>query len=232
MNEALAKYISDARTKGHSNEKIQHDLVAGGWSEAMVKAGLKGEDPLEVPPPPPAPAITAAAPIVSASDPVAGTDTAVKVVSMKTTAGIEYLIMFISMWVAAMSLGAVLHSLVDQAFGQDSVYTTVVSFSTAALVVSLPIFAWLFLYLKRKELAHPEIRRDQNRKAAVQLTLIITFIIGIIKLVMYVYQLLNTGNADAGGGGSVVGNFLHTLITLGIAGGIFFYYWRDEHRKA
>jgi hypothetical protein len=232
MNPSLKKYIDAGREKGHSDDQIKAELLKSGWEEAMVTAGLKGEEPMDEAPPPPPPSST---PQPKASEQITGTDDAVKVVSAKTTAGLEYSIMFLSLWIAAISLGAVLHSAVDKAYGNESVYTNTISFSSAALIVSFPIFAWLFLWLKKQEAAHPELRRDQNRRGAIQLSLIVTFIVGIGKLIFYVYQLLNTGNSDtefaSSTSDSVIGNTLHTLITLSIAGGIFGYYWNDEHRK-
>ncbi|HEY6736247.1 MAG TPA: DUF5671 domain-containing protein [Candidatus Saccharimonadia bacterium] len=230
MNEALEKYLRAARHKGHSDDRVRTDLLAAGWDAAAVDAALGAKADDLVPPPPPPPG--AAAPAATAPAAPKSGDL-VRVVPYRSTAGLEYLILFISLWVAAMALAAVLHGLVDTAYStSDSFYEGVNTLASAALIVSFPIFAWLFLRLKKQELHNPDIRRDISRKNAVQLTLIVTFLIGLGKTIFYIYQLLNLGNADVSGGHTYLTETLHTLITVGISGGIFWYYWRDDHKKS
>jgi hypothetical protein len=237
MNTSLERYIITARAKGHTDNQIKGDLLEAGWDEDLVTGGLKEAGDL-VPPPPP-PSSTHAKPAKDTKSAAGAktleTDSAdkfVKVVPYRSTAGLEYLILFISLWVAAMSLAAVLHGIVDMTFGKgDSFYEGVNSFATAALIVSLPIFSFLFLRLKKQEMVNPDIRRDVNRKNAVQLTLVVTFLIGLGKTIFYIYQLLNIGNSDVSGVGVFASELLHTIITVGISGLIFVYYWIDDHKK-
>ena len=56
--------------------------------------------------------------------------------------------------------------------------------------------------------------------------LLVAVLLGIGHIVSYIYSLMNASDANV----TPVGNLLHLVITLGIAGGIFVYYWRDEHR--
>jgi hypothetical protein len=68
----------------------------------------------------------------------------------------------------------------------------------------------------------------------VQLALIVSFVWGLFRLMTYVYSLLNGGSGNDFLGSdntNPVANLLHTLVTLAIAGTIFVYYWRDEHKK-
>ena len=223
MNESLKKYIHDAREKGHNDERIHADLTGAGWNSAMVKSGLSGGEDVPIPAPPPGDSSS-----LESSD---SRDRLVKVVPYRSTAGLEYLILFISLWISASALAAVLHGSVDGLLGTDqSVYQGAMSFSASALIVGLPIFGFLFLRLKKAELADPDIRRDLNRKNAVQLTLLVTFLIGVGNTIFYIYQLLNGGSTD-GTSGSILGSTLHTLITVAISGVIFVYYWLDDHKK-
>lgn len=163
------------------------------------------------------------------------------VVQSFSTRGLEYIIMFIAMGVAALALGSLLHSTVNTLLGSTASYGTsdgVVSLATAALIVALPIFGFLFLRLKRAEQTEPELRHDPSRKRAIQLTLVITFLIGLGNIIYFLYNLMSgsirdnynlVGSPAASG---VLGNFIHLLITLAIAGGIFAYYWYDEHHQA
>jgi hypothetical protein len=233
-NSALQDYITKAREKGHSDDRIKRDLVDAGWEAAMVTAGLAGDDGLIPPPPPPR----------TGSRPAAGQP--ISVVQNLTTRGLEYIIMFIALGVTALSLASLLHSNVNNLMGNSDAGTLgnneVVPLATAALVVALPVLAVLFLRLKKAENHDPELHHDPSRKRAIQLTLVVTFLIGLGNIIYFVYGLM-TGNSSNSGGyeynaiGSqsytgVLGNFVHLLITLIIAGGIFAYYWFDEHRKA
>lgn len=197
MKAALSHYIDLARRKGRTDDQIIKNLVEAGWDEATARAGLTEDDSLLPPPPPPGQPEPATGHTTAHSQAgfEAGRPGIVKVVSYRSTAGLEYLITFISLWVAAMSLASVLHSLIDTLIGNsDSLYEGIATFATAALLVSLPILAFMFLRLKKRELKEPAIRTDPSRKAAVQLTLIITFVIALGRTAFWIYQLMNVGN--------------------------------------
>lgn len=230
MKASLSHYIDLARRKGRTDEQIIKNLVEAGWDETTAQAALAEDDGLLPPPPPPnqpehvyqsrSAALTADKPGV------------VKVVSYRSTAGLEYLITFISLWVAAMSLASVMHSLIDTLVGNsDSFYEGIATFATSAMLVSLPIFIFMFLRLKKREIWEPVIRTDPSRKAAVQLTLIITFVIALGRTAYWIYQLMNVGNMPLVGNASYLSETLHALVTVGVSGLIFGYYWVDDHRK-
>jgi hypothetical protein len=230
MNHQLLQYIAFAKEHKMPASDIRANLVSAGWDAAQVDAALAaGDDALLMPPPPPG-APVGAAPSGGVSGRPAGP---IAVTEQRTTRGLEYTIMFLAMAVTAVSLGALLHNLVDGAFGHATDDNGFVTYATAALIVSLPIFALLFLRLKRAEAKGPELRHDPSRRHSVQLTLIVTFLWGLFRLVAYIYSLLNPTNDSYLGSNisSAGGNFLHTLITVGIAGLIFVYYWIDEHKK-
>lgn len=232
MNYQLLQYIKFARDKHMTTDDIRANLVAAGWDVEQVEAALHAPDKMMlVPPPPPAPAGSLSgqgeAVIGHGASPIA-------VVQQRTTKGLEYTIMFIALGVAAVSFGEVLHNTVDTVFGNQGSQDAV-SLAASALIVAFPIFALLFLRLKKAEKRDPAIRSDASRRHAVQLTLIVSFAWGLFRLVTYIYSLLNSGSDLASSLGSdnssPVANILHTLITLVIAGTIFAYYWVDEHRK-
>lgn len=237
MKASLETYIDLARRKGRTDEQIIKNLVEAGWDENTAQAAVAEDDSLLPPPPPPGqPEMAsnrhAAHAIASHSAFESGRPGIVKVVSYRSTAGLEYLITFISLWVAAMSLASVLHSLIDTLIGNgDSFYEGIATFASSALLVSLPIFTFMFLRLKKRELGEPAIRTDPSRKAAVQLTLIITFVIALGRTAFWIYQLMNVGNMPLVGNASYLSETLHALITVGISGLIFGYYWVDDHRK-
>jgi hypothetical protein len=222
---ALTDYIAAARKKGHADDQIKVDLVAAGWNAKAVASALNPSDELPVPPPPP--------------DQDSNVPRAV--VQALSTRGLEYIIMFIALAVSAFALGSVLHSTVNTLFtSYDSVLSSggTVPFAASALIVAFPILVYLFLRLQKAELADPALLRDPSRKRAIQLTLIVTFLIGLGYVIKFLYSLLSgpqeygyTMMSTSSSANSLLGNFIHLVITLAIAGGIFYYYWREEHRN-
>lgn len=256
MNPEIIEYIKQARKLKASNEDIESMLLAAGWPADQVRAALHANLELPVPPPPPhelaeAPTPNPQAPVMPVH-PVGPAPVAV--VQSMSTRGFEYIIMFIALYITSSSLGALLHNFVNNAFVEvsSSPYSSyssndgsLVSYASAALIVALPIFCWLFLRLKKAELADPTLKADPSRRKAVHLTLVITFLIGVFKVIGYIFSLMNSTSSDSyslfsifgffdgsRGSGSAIANLLHTLITLIIAGGIFWYYWNDQHHKA
>jgi hypothetical protein len=207
VNAVLQDYIKAARTKGHNDEKIKLDLVSAGWDEQSVADGLKGEEP---------PTAT-----------LLGTDSSIKIVALSTAAGLEYAIMFLSLGVAAASFIGILFSAIDKTYGPVTVSSGHVPAVAAALIVSFPIFAGIFLWLNKREQRQPELRKDQNRKRIVQLSLIVTFLIGLGLVTLYAYRLLNAVELKS----SPLVEGLHLITSLGVSGLIFGYFWFDEHRK-
>lgn len=236
MNQQLLQYINFARDRQVKDQDIRANLIGAGWEVGQVDAALSaGPDAAILPPPPPAPAASSAGVMVGMAAPGPAVGAPIAVVQQRTTKGLEYTIMFLALGASAISLGALLHDMVSSGIGGDAGSSDVVSFAASAIIVALPIFAVLFLRLKKAELANPGIRSDASRRHAVQLTLIVTFLWGLGRLIAYIYSLLNSGAGDSSFLGSdnssPAANLLHTLITLTIAGGIFGYYWFDEHRK-
>jgi Domain of unknown function (DUF5671) len=222
MHRDLYDYIKLARSEHATDEQIQGLLTTAGWSEAQVSEAMTARPFLPAAPIPGGKTTNAAG--------LAGSGSAqpIAVVSNWTTRGLEYMIMFIALGVAATSLGWVLHNFVDSGLGlTGTMFEEGVSFASASLVVTLPIFAVLFLRLKKGELRDPSLRQDSSRKRMTQLTLLITFLIGLTHIVGYIYSLLNPSTANI----SPLGSLAHMLITVLIAGGIFTYYWMDEHRR-
>lgn len=222
---ALSDYVAAARKKAHSDDQIRQDLVSAGWDKKLVSAALASDADLPVPLPPPE------------ND----ADTPRPVVQNFSTRGLEFIIMFIAMGVSAVALGSLLHSSVNTLFGSNEPILSSggsVPFAASALVVAFPVLAYLFLRLKKAELASPLLRNDASRKRAVQITLVVTFLVGLGNVIYFVYSLMSGGDSSSyntfgsSSANSLLGNFVHLVITLAIAGGIFVYYWRDEHQDA
>lgn len=235
-NPDLEEFVKKARDKKLSNDEIRQKLEKAEWPLADINdaLGAAGDDELEVPKPPSTVQATAA--------PIA-------VVHNLSVRGFEYSIMFISLWASAFSIASLMityiNDLADKTTG-SYVYGTSNTFSILAitiLIVSFPIFAYMFLRLKRIELAEPELRHDSSRRRFTQLTMLLSFLVGLGFVIYFLYTALSSGNNNPptyypNGGGpldtssdSLLFPFLRTLVVVAISGVIFLYYWREDHKR-
>lgn len=162
--------------------------------------------------------------------------------------GIEYLIMLISLAVLAFSLAAMLNAIVDLSAAKSgsSISSFLDPYSEASLIVSLPIFAYLFLRLEAREESHSSFLADSSRRRGIQIILVVSFLFFIGELIGYIGTLLGSGSESVGSylnplstdyGYSVAdkvpwwSDLLHAIIGLVIAGGIFAYFWYKLHKK-
>lgn len=152
----------------------------------------------------------------SSVDPIA-------VVRVLSSRGVEYVFLIFALIVASISLGAVLISLIN---GHTDF--SVLAYPTAALIVSLPVFALLFLRLKKAENLNPALASDPSKRRSTQFIQIYAYIICLFTLIGIVSQVFT--KMSSSNYGSLSKLMLDALVILVIAGGILSYYWRDEHR--
>lgn len=219
------------RKQGVSDDDIKKSLASSGWrQDEITNLFAQGENSL-LPPPPPH--------TLATGNPK--NDQPIAVVQRYTTVGIEYAVMFLALGFAAISLGVLLHELADAWFFGDPTDESA-SMAGVTALVTLPIFTTLFMRLKRRENAEPAVRSDASRRKGVQLTLLVSFIWGIWTVIYYLYSLVNSLSGGVPDYSYYyetqpltpalfqVQQLVHALITIAIAGGIFGYYWHDEHR--
>ncbi len=147
----------------------------------------------------------------------------IPVVKVLSPLGVEYVFMTFSLFVTATSIVGVLLSFVNG--GTD--FSTL-AFPTATLVVALPVFAIIFLHLKRLELQTPSLRLDPSKRRSTQVTQIVSFLVSFFTLIGFAYAVM----ASVGGLTTVsVGKAaLDALSVLAVSLGVLAYYWRDEHK--
>src|SRR5205085_2243504 len=87
------------------------------------------------------------------------------VVKVLSPRGVEYVFLTIVLVTGAFALAGTLLSLVN---GETSF--EVLSFPAAILAVCVPIFAWLFLRLKKAELLNPALRLAASKRRSTQFT--------------------------------------------------------------
>jgi hypothetical protein len=215
----LTQFIKQAQMLNLSDADITTSLVKAGWNQKDIDATFAELKTLT----PPASPLTV--PTLSVPAPV----------HTSLWDSFEHILLFISLYIMATSLGLVLHTYIDQWFPEFSVYTnhynnssyknTFLLMSLASLIVSFPLFAFFFLDIHKRTLKNTGIRRNTSRKVLIYLTLVVTFIVMLMSLISLVFGLLN-GNVNL--------NFLcKFLVTVAISSLIFGYYLTQvkEDRK-
>lgn len=222
-NPDIKAYILKSREKEMSESDIRANLDAVGWDKSEIEQTFKALEKPIVPKYQPG--------TDSQSDvprPAVGPD--IDPIRGNMWDSFEHVLLFLSLFGVAAFTGSLLHQFIDgpgedmyyRAGGMNIIawfvsnYNTLLRIYVAILIVCTPLFAFLFLDITRRTLKHPDIRKLRTRKILIYFTLVITFIMGISKLIALVYNVL---------GGSINGvYFLHFLVTFGIAGAIFVYY--------
>lgn len=156
----------------------------------------------------------------SNSDPLRPTP----VVRVLSPVGVEYVFLTFTLFVAAAALIGVLLTLVN-----GKADFAVLAFPASTLVVTVPLFAALFLRLKRLELRNPALKLDASKRRSTQFTQIVAFIVSLLTLIGFVFSIFaKLGGID---NMSIGKSALNTLCVLAVSGGILAYYWYDEHRS-
>lgn len=146
------------------------------------------------------------------------------VVKVLSPVGVEYVFLTVALIVGAAALIGILISLVN---GKTDF--AVLAFPTATLTVTVPLFAALFLHLKKLETQNPELRLDASKRRSTQFTQIAAFVVCLMTLIGFLTAVFAKlgGQSDM----SIVKAFLNSLCILVVSGGILAYYWNDEHRN-
>lgn len=247
----LAKYVTAARKRGHSDDKIATDLAAGGWDAAAVSAALEtGQDrlgpaKLTVPPAPKAQEAAPAGPVQAEAAPW---DASVR--------SLEYIIGFIALALSAVALVALLRSMIDAVLSPTLSSVTgsgsVAPMAIAVLLVAGPVLAYLVMRLRQAEQLNPALRYEPTRRWGTQLTLVASLVVGLGSIMYFLYTLMTGTNSRAvapaqqlspfsfgddrmmqmpvATGHPMLAAFLTAAVTIAVAGGIFYLFWKDEHR--
>ena len=143
------------------------------------------------------------------------------VVQVLSPRGVEYVFLTIVLFTGSINLIAALVVLIN-----GNIDFSVLAFPTAALLVTVPAFAWLFLRLKRAELANPQLALDPSKRRSTQFIKVVSFTTCLFTLIGFLFGFFIRigGNYS----GSFVKFFLDILVILVVAGGILAYYWVNE----
>lgn len=147
----------------------------------------------------------------------------VPVVKVLSPIGVEYVFLTITLFVGAGSLMAVLLML----FNGITEFSAL-AFPVAALLVTVPLFAFLFLRLKKLELRDPSLKLDPSKRRSTQFTQVVAFLISLFTVIGFIFTLFAKMGGDSHT--SVGKAFLDMLAVLLVSGGVLAYYWLDEHK--
>lgn len=212
-NGDLKKYIADLKAKNVSDEQIKKRLLDSGWSEKdLLSAFVDDSSDTELPPPP------------------------VPHFGMWVT--FEYIILFLTMYASFIALGRILHFIVDRYFSIEAMSSVglgitdsssiLLTLYMAAIIVTFPIFAIVFIHTNHLAKLNPGIRNIRSRKIFIYITLLIIFIYLTFLLISNLYNFFR--------GESTIATVLHLFVNLLVAGSVFFYLiydiWGDRKGNA
>ncbi len=132
-----------------------------------------------------------------------------------------HLLAIITLYIAAVSFGALLFQYVDHFFPDalNAPYGSIspaIRWAIASLIIVFPVYIWISWFLGRDQAAHPEKRELRVRRWLLYFTLFLAAIVIIIDLVTLIYNFL--------GGDLTVRFLLKIVAVLFIATAIFGYY--------
>ncbi len=146
------------------------------------------------------------------------------VVLVLSPVGVEYIFQTITLFTGAIAAIAVLIAVFNGKKG-----LTDLALPAAVLLITVPVFAFLFLRHKKLEMASPDLRFDPSKRRSTQFTQIISFTACLFTVIAFVSDIfLKVGGQF---GPSIFKALLDALAILIVAGGILYYYWRDEHKQ-
>lgn len=203
----LQPFLKQALEQGESSDNIEKALKKAGWQDEEIQSALRQfivVDGFKV-------AVPRREPYVSARE------------------TFLYLVLFLTLYISAVSLSQMLFAFIERAipdvlqgyYAQDSLLSTIRT-STAALIITFPIFAGLNRFLASSLKKNPQKRGSKVRKWLTYLTLFIAAVTIIIDLIVLVSSLL--------GGELGLRFLLKVFVVLVIAGSAFGYYLWDLRR--
>ncbi len=208
MNE-LQQFVKESLEKGQSKGAIQTALEQAHWPKEDVQNALDAYADVAFPV-----AVPRRRPYLSARE------------------AFLYLVLFMTLYISAISLGTILFQLVNYllpettayVYGSNTYYSVeAVRSATASLIIAFPVFLGVSTLLRRAIARDPEKRGSKIRKWLTYITLFIAAGVIIVDLITLVNALLS--------GDLVLRFFLKVLIVLVIAATIFGYYLWDLRKE-
>lgn len=225
MNDKLSVFIKAKRELGLSDDEIRTKLLGSGWKSEDVEQALRGEAEDDVPKP-------------NYSE---ETPKKAKMANVDQWVAFEHILMFISLFIFVVATTLLLGIFINKWFPIETISSQAVNYNYGAtanyekpiirvylaiIIVSYPIFAFLFLKTTRRIKHNLEEQFLPSRRKLIYITLIATFLEFFVGVVIAIYRLIS--------GDLYLNSVLHLLMRMMISGIIFGYYLievRKSHEK-
>jgi hypothetical protein len=204
INEEVTAFLKEGLERGMPRAQLEEALLDTGWPRDQVRGALSGFADVTFPIPVPRPK-----PYLSARE------------------AFVYLVLFVTMYVSAFSLGSLVFEFINTAFPDPAIDPAVaremgreaMRLSLSLLIVTFPVFAFVSWRNDRSIRDDPNRRLSKVRRWLTYLTLFVgaCTLIGVVTSI--VYNLL---------GGEMTTRFILRVLTVGgITGSLFGYFLRD-----
>lgn len=199
----LESFVKESLQTGKTREEIAKALEIAGWPGAQISNALEAfaDISFSIPVPKPRPSLTAREAFL-------------------------YLVMFSTLYFTAWNLGSLLFIFIDRAFPENngSFYVGEMQrWSTAAVIIGLPVFLLLARYINKQIELNPFKRLSPARRWLTYLTLFVASGTLLGDITTLLYNLL--------GGDLTIRFLLKILVVALIAGSCFTYYLLDLRRE-
>jgi hypothetical protein len=208
VEEPLAVFVRESLLRGQTRDAIASALRAAGWPDDEVRKAVDAFAEVDFPVP-----VPRRRPYLSARE------------------AFLYLVLFLTLYVSAVSLGALAFELIDRTFPDalEEAWArarslSTIRWSTAALMIAFPAYLLFARSSLRSFAADPDKRQSRVRKWLTYLTLFVAAAVILVDLITLVFNVLE---------GELTRRFLlKVAAAAAIAGTVFGYYlWelrRDE----
>ena len=202
----LENFVGEALKAGSTKSDIAKVLEKAGWTSAQISSALDTYSDASFPVPVPKPR-----PSLSARE------------------AFLYLVMFSTLYYGAWNLGSLLFTLINRAFPDPtepnyiSAYWDSQRWSTAAIIITFPVFLFMARYIAREIERNPLKRLSPPRRWLTYMTLFISSATLLGDTTTLIYNLL--------GGDLTIRFVLKVLVVAAIAGSAFAYYLLDLRQE-
>ena len=201
MSQELHSFVKESLEKNQSRTAIQEALLSAGWQEQEIAKALNSFAEVNFPIPVPK-----------------------KKPYLVAREAFLYLVSFITLYIVALSFGALVFSFINIWFPDPLRFGGgVPRTAIASLIVAFPIFLVITRALHKGAAQDPERKDSRVKKWLTYFTLVIAAGVLIGDLITVLSSLL---------GGELTMRFLlKSLIVFGVAGSIFGYYLSDLQKE-
>jgi uncharacterized protein DUF5671 len=202
----LETFVGEALRAGSTKSDIAKVLESAGWTSAQITNALDTYSDASFPVPVPKPR-----PSLSARE------------------AFLYLVMFSTLYYGAWNLGSLLFTFINRAFPDPtepnyiSAYWDEQRWSTAAIIITFPVFLFLARYIGREIERDPLKRLSPPRRWLTYMTLFVSSATLLGDTTTLIYNLL--------GGDLTIRFVLKVLVVAAIAGSGFAYYLLDMRQE-